>query len=117
MGAVGSCITRPPSPKIWRPRTEGAQYLITRVALPILPVAVSGGLVCAHALLRTAIMLANTRTYFIRFFSCSDRGVSLHDRSIEGISRAEVFRQINLWVGGGGRVRTGLYQGTTLVGP
>src|ERR1700679_1698412 len=83
MGAVGSCITRPPSPKIWRPRTEGAQYLITRVALPILPVAVSGGLVCAHALLRTAIMLANTRKYFI--------SVCLRDRSIDGISRGEAF--------------------------
>src|ERR1700733_11250674 len=65
MGAVGSLITRPPSPKICRPRTEGAQYLIVRVALPIFPVAVSGGLTCAHAGLRATIRLAHTRKYFI----------------------------------------------------
>src|ERR1700733_10197079 len=68
MGAVGSCITRPPSPKILRPRTEGAQYLMTSVALPILPVAVSGGLVCAHPVPRAANRTANNKKDFIRFF-------------------------------------------------
>src|ERR1700741_4838349 len=65
MGAVGSPIRSPPSPKICRPRTDGAEYLITKVALPIFPVAVSGGLDCAHAELRASIKLAQTRKYFI----------------------------------------------------
>jgi hypothetical protein len=58
-------MTRPPSPKIWRPRTDGAQYLITSIALPILPLAVSGGLVCAEAAHRVTSKPANTMKYFI----------------------------------------------------
>lgn len=38
---------------------------MVRVALPILPVAVSGGLVWAHAGLRAIIRLAQSRKYFI----------------------------------------------------
>src|SRR5882757_7463922 len=67
MGAVGSPITCPPSPKICRPRTDGAQYLIVSVALPIFPVAVSGGLVCAHAGLRATSRLNQTKKCLIDF--------------------------------------------------
>ena len=41
--------------------------MIVNVALPIFPVAVSGGLVCAHAGLRATMRLAQTRKYFIDF--------------------------------------------------
>src|SRR3989442_982902 len=56
MGAVGSCITRPPSPKILRPRTEGAEYLIVMVLPPIVPVAVWAGLCWAGATIVVAIL-------------------------------------------------------------
>src|SRR5450432_576245 len=48
-GAFGSFMTKPPSPKILRPLTEGAEYLMVMFLPPIAAVAVCAGLGCAES--------------------------------------------------------------------
>src|SRR5580765_3508332 len=58
IGYVGSRDSRPPAPKILRPRTDGAEYCTVTDLPPIDAVARAGGL-CANAPVENA---ANART-------------------------------------------------------
>jgi hypothetical protein len=65
---------------------------MVNVALPIFPVAVSGGLVCAHAGLSATSRLTHTRKYFIDlllFFIHASRATLHVGEKIR--KRAEVF--------------------------
>src|SRR6185369_3031774 len=76
IGYVGSRERRPPSPKILRPRTDGAEYCTDTDLPPRVAVAREGGLCCATSVAEAATAARATiicRRIFLQGTGCCRR--------------------------------------------